>query len=86
MKNHEANRFSSSTLRLGRNPFYKLLPCYASYIYKNHNHLIEKIDGRSNVRRHGLVMFSKLASVRVFPFLPLSVLSPDTLARARGIV
>ena len=33
---------------------------------------------------HCILMFSKLASVRVSPFLPLSVLSPDTLARACG--
>ena len=34
---------------------------------------------------HCIIMFSKLASVQVSPFLPLSVLSPDTLARARGM-
>ena len=34
---------------------------------------------------HCIIMFSKLASVRVSPFLSLSVLSPTTLARARGM-
>ena len=33
---------------------------------------------------HCIIMFSKLASVPVSQFLPLSVLTPDTLARARG--
>ena len=33
---------------------------------------------------HCIIMFSKLAFVRVSQFFPLSVLSPDTLARARG--
>ena len=33
---------------------------------------------------HCIIMFSKLASARVSPFLPLSIPSPDTLARARG--
>ena len=33
---------------------------------------------------HCIIMFSKLASVPVSSFLPLSVLSPTTLARARG--
>ena len=32
---------------------------------------------------HCIIMFSKLASVPASPFLPLSVLSPTTLARAR---
>ena len=34
---------------------------------------------------HCIIMFSKHASVPVSSFLPLSVLSPDTLARARGM-
>ena len=34
---------------------------------------------------HCIIMFSKLASVRVSQFRPLSVLNPDTLARARGM-
>src|SRR3954464_15254315 len=33
---------------------------------------------------HCIIMFSKLASVPVSLFSPLSVLSPHTLARARG--
>ena len=34
---------------------------------------------------HCIIMFSKLASVRVSQFRPLSVLSPDTLACAHGM-
>ena len=34
---------------------------------------------------HSIIMFSKLASVPVSSFLLLSVLSPTTLARARGM-
>ena len=34
---------------------------------------------------HCIIMFSKLASVPVSSFRPSSVLSPDTLARARGM-
>ena len=34
---------------------------------------------------HCIIMFSKLAFVRVSQFSSLSVLSPDTLARARGM-
>ena len=33
---------------------------------------------------HCIIMFSKLASAPASSFSPLSVLSPDTLARARG--
>ena len=34
---------------------------------------------------HCIIMFSKLAYVPASSFSPLSVLSPDTLARARGM-
>ena len=34
---------------------------------------------------HGIIMFSKHASVPASSFSPLSVLSPDTLACARGM-
>jgi len=51
-----------------------LLPCHSLACFILACHLV-----------HCIIMFSKLASVPISQFLPLSVLSPDTLARARGM-
>ena len=51
-----------------------LLPCHLlAYCISSCHHV------------HCINMFSKLSFVRVPPFFPLSVLSPETLARARGM-
>ena len=46
---------------------------------------IFEITTKPNNHVHCIIMLSKLACVPASSFSPLSVLSPDTLARARGM-